>query len=317
MTPALLDSCIKDGACELNQTPLAATQFLNSQNISWNSVLVPSDQEPDLKAVQTCLSAHSNDASGFMNCSEQIVLGAAGSAVQCRETSQDDRALAACLLQTAGLNVSALKCPLEKIRHDPSTCLTTTISPEWLQATQCLAQHSDPLDAVNACHLIGSDPNVVKIAKCLSANHARAADSLSCVAEWPALGNQAKIVQCLLGKESGKNALLKCGTVAGIHLDPTVVACLQSQSTAAASWITSCLAGVNNPTVACFAKFSDSNDDIMTCLANGNPTTRDALAAVRCITSENDASDLIASCTEGLIKDPKARQALACAALSG
>jgi WD40 repeat protein len=318
LTPALLESCIKDGVCELDQTPLAAAQLLESQNLTWNSQLLVQVQQPDMNAVHSCFDAHSNDPNQFLQCTADSTLGTMPAAT-CRDKVQNDRALAECILQAAGLSVDQLDCLMKKSRTDPSSCLDTANSPQWLQAKQCLAQQAqqqDAFKAVASCLLRDVDPKAVDLAKCLSNADGKALDGLSCAAQWPALGNQVKAVQCLKGIEDGKSALARCAGVVGIHLDPTVLTCLQSATTNASNLVSQCFPGATNPAVSCFANFSGSTEDIMTCLANGNAATRDALAAVRCITSGNDASDLIVSCTEGLVKDPKSRQALACAARS-
>jgi hypothetical protein len=157
VTPELLRSCIKDGVCEVNLSALAAAQYLAAQNLSWNSPLTVEPESPDLNALKACQAAHTNDEKGFTDCALHAAVGN-NPVVACGDKTGDDRALAQCLLQAAGLNVSQLDCLLKREQTGPGACVNTVASPQWADAQKCLAKFTEPFKAVDSCLSNGSDP---------------------------------------------------------------------------------------------------------------------------------------------------------------
>jgi hypothetical protein len=220
-------------------------------------------------------------------------------------------ALATCLLQAAGLKPEQLDCLLKPSQQSPTGCIDPASSQKWQDAKKCIERHNEPFDAVTGCVATGLDVTAVKLGTCLTSNPT---NGLKCAELLPGAVNSVNLVGCLRKADGGATALLNCAGTANISLDPTVTQCLQKIGTDAKQLVGSCLPGAQSGPVSCFAKFVGNNEDILTCLANEDPKSRNIVAAIRCISSGNEPSDIIASCTDGFIKDPKARQALACAA---
>jgi uncharacterized protein len=316
LTPALLQTCIKDGACELDLDPVAAADVLQSQNLTWSSPLTidPSQALPDpntLNALRTCMTAHPDDEAGFTACAQNVVIGSLPVA-SCGAKSGDGKAFANCVLQAAGIAVPQLDC-LVKGKGDRSACLNVAKLPQWTAAQNCLSKYKDdPVDAINACVPGGIDPTVATFVKCLAGAKGAVPDTLDCADGLPGPVHDAvPLVRCLSNSQTGAAALLACADTAGVHLDPAVTQCLSQSGSDPTQW-KSCIPNLPAP-ASCFTQFNGDNQSILTCLAKDNPTASQALATIRCLTSGNDTSDVIAGCAAGLIKDSKTRQIVSCA----
>jgi hypothetical protein len=310
LTPPLLQTCIQNGVCELNLKPVAAAQYLASQNLSWNAPLLVQATLPSMDQVRACQASHVNDEQGYTDCALKIAIGN-DPVSACASKAKDQNALALCVMQAAGQNSDQLDCLLRTHRDNPTACLDEASTQSWSRAKDCLDKHTAPFDAVSSCITPSLDPSIVQIGTCLTKEPT---NGLKCAALLPGAADTVTLLTCLDKSAAGSAALLGCAASANIKLEPQLSECLQKATADSQQWIAACLPNPSTPQLACFTRFSGNNDDVLTCLANSDPKARDALAAIRCISSGKEPSDLLASCTEGFVKDPKARQALACAA---
>jgi uncharacterized protein len=98
MTPATLDTCIKDGHCNLETTPAAMDQYLAAEKLTWDSSLAVQPGYPNLTTLSNCLKANGSDEPGFNNCAIQsfndpkMLFG-------CANGEGDRNAVARCLLK--------------------------------------------------------------------------------------------------------------------------------------------------------------------------------------------------------------------------
>jgi uncharacterized protein YecT (DUF1311 family) len=312
LTPPLLRTCIQDGVCELNMTPIAAAQYLASQNLSWNAPLVVQAKLPDLDQVKACQADHVGDEKAYIDCALKTAVGS-DPVSACPSKKNDAKALAICVMQAAGQDADRLDCLISNRRGDPTACLDESSAQNWVKAKDCLARYSQPFDAISSCISPGIDPAITQVGACLTKEPT---NGLKCASLLPGAADTVELVSCLGKASTGPAALLGCAGAANLKLDTALNECLQKATTDAQQWITSCLPNPPTAQLSCFTRFSGHNDDVLTCLASADSRTRDALAAIRCVSSGKEPSDLLASCTEGFVKDPKARQALACAAKS-
>ncbi|WP_143035353.1 hypothetical protein [Bradyrhizobium sp. Rc2d] len=153
-----------------------------------------------------------------------------------------------------------------------------------------MAKYQDPLRAAAEC--LGAkakfDALDTQFANCLMKARADSDGSLQCMQMWPAMADKLELTNCIRGNQAQE--LLQCATAAAIPLGPAKE-CIEKANSG--SW---------------------DREKLLTCVANVNPAVRDAVAVIRCVSSGNRPNDIIASCTEGLIRDSKTRQVLSCAA---
>jgi hypothetical protein len=213
------------------------------------------------------------------------------------------------MLKTAGLNTENVDCIRKSPRTDIAACLDSASNQKLLDTKKCIEKYNSPFEALTACVAKDIDPHVSQIGECLAKHPS---DGLRCAGLLPDAGNPVSLVRCLRNTQIGTAALLNCASVAQIDLGPAKE-CLEKGGTNVADLIKNCVPNAQSGPVSCFANFAANNEDVLTCLANQDPKMRSTMAVIRCISSGNKPSDLIATCTEGIIKDPKVRQALACA----
>jgi hypothetical protein len=165
------------------------------------------------------------------------------------------------------------------------------------------------LDAAQRCLGIGTDSDAAKFGACVLSGNGKMSASLECAEAFPALATQAKLVKCFRAATGDTPVLLACSDAIGVPLNSDIADCVQSAG-ADGDW-KSCLSSLHSPAIDCVKSFGDDNEKLLTCLANQNPTTQQAVAAIKCLTSGNDPADLISACTANFLPD-KPRQALAC-----
>ena len=83
---------------------------------------------------------------------------------------------------------------------------------------------------------------------------------------------------------------------------------------AAASCFTKVIGGDGAKIAACA---TGGRDKMVSCLLGDKPEYKAAAQVVACVQGGRDASSLVANCSDFLIKDPKTRAVLACAAQAG
>jgi uncharacterized protein YecT (DUF1311 family) len=309
VTPQLVQNCVKRGVCELGMGAVSASAYLSSQKLDWNTPLNVQLTLPDLNRVAKCLDDNKKNDKGYVDCAIDLVKG--GTQISSCGTKTQDSEFGNCILQSAGVRPDQIEC-LSKAKGNPLGCVNAGASKAWVDARDCISKHSNAFEAATNCAGVNFDDAAVKLARCLSGP---ASDKLQCAEHLPNAQSTVSMVRCLRNSASGASALLNCGNFAEANLNPADVECLR-KSLNAGDWQATCLGrGLPGP-ASCFLKYSGDTENVMSCIANGKPAIRDALTAIRCLTNGQQPRDLIAACTLNFVKDPKARQALACASQS-
>jgi hypothetical protein len=183
----------------------------------------------------------------------------------------------------------------------------------------------DKLSKLLGC-FAGGQPSPDKLVQCLTPQQEWAnADTLrNCVLQ---ADNPVAARSCITDKLSGnQKEIAEC--VAN-RPGSDVVSCLDglSPDVAKARDIVSCLTTGDSPALqlSCISpKLGGDAGRISTCLTNSDktaaavclmgdkPEVRKAIQVYNCVSSKHDASSIIANCSDGIIKDEKTREALAC-----
>jgi hypothetical protein len=138
------------------------------------------------------------------------------------------------------------------------------------------------------CLLTGADPTQKALAACLSSSSGRAAAALDCLTKSnPQMAETIAVATCAAKAVDAKAAASCFTTVMG----------------ADEAKIAACAVG--------------GKDKMVSCLFPDKPEYKAASQVVACVQGGRDASSLVANCSDFLVKDPKTRAVLACAAQAG
>ena len=177
LTPAVLDTCVRDGQCNLQVNALVMDQYLVSKGLTWTSSLSIEPGIPDLNALSACKSNSGSDQARFDDCSVKT-FNDPSALFGCAEAEANKEAIARCLLShIPGLDTSQLNCLIGDHRNDPLACLDKSASAEWAAAKQCISLKISPLEAARSCLGITLDTVAGRFGVCLAESRGKAAAS--------------------------------------------------------------------------------------------------------------------------------------------
>ena len=300
LTPPLLRTCIQNGVCELNMTPIAAAQYLASQNLSWNAPLIVQAKLPDLDQVKACQADHVGDEKGYVDCALKTAVGS-DPVSACASKQNDAKALAICVMQAAGQDVGRLDCLISNHRGDPTACLDDSSAQNWAKAKDCLTRHSRPFDAISSCISQGIDPAITQVGACLTKEPT---NGLKCASLLPGAADTVELVSCLGKASTGPAALLGCAGAANLKLDTALNECLQKATadaqqlgTLAGCAAAPFLGGDQGRLLTCAAQ-SQSYAGFALCAA-GPKMNPEWMIAAQCAASSGGVPVTAAACTAG------------------
>ncbi|MEN3214048.1 hypothetical protein PUR23_29130 [Methylorubrum populi] len=210
-----------------------------------------------------------------------------------------------------------LNCAALPKESDRASCLTKGSHPEVAAMIDCVAKKGELLAALKACTdkqawdkveaakscaskpgasggdkvgcvLDGLDPKDQELGRCLSGAGGRSATALACIAKSdPEVAKRVKDVECARLAGSDAAQLAACLGIA-VGGDAKIAAC----------------AAVDR-------------GKVLQCLGDARPELKTAAQAISCVQGGRSASSLVANCSDLVVKDPKTRAALACAAQAG
>jgi hypothetical protein len=130
-------------------------------------------------------------------------------------------------------------------------------------------------------------------------------------------GNEKNIAECVANRSGTDFVSCLDGLSPNIAKARDVLSCLTGggSRTQQLSCVSPKIGGDPSKIADCLAK--QDRTAAAVCIMGDKPEVHDAMRLYGCASSKHDASTIIANCSEGLIKDAKTRETLACVSQSG
>jgi hypothetical protein len=293
VTPRILTLCFLDAGCPVIRDGIGARSVVDAAlggpdkldtkiSVDMQNVL----SIPDRKLIEGCKGT---DADPIKACAEPKMLPASLKPLMDCAVTKDDTDKARCLTKEAPRELSSMVECLSMKGAGTAAFAECTANLPWgkVQDVQkCVSNAAG--NAKVDCLLTGADPAQKDLAACLSSSSDRAAAAVDCLTK-----SNPQIVD--------KVALATCAARA-------------ADTTAATSCFTKVIGGDGAKIAACAR---GAKDKMVSCVFGDKSEYRVASQVVACVQGGRDASSLVANCSDFLVKDPKTRAVLACAAQAG
>jgi hypothetical protein len=233
-------------------------------------------------------------------------------------TTEDELQQCAALKMSGDTLAPILNCASQGTEKDKAVCLTKTAPSEVAKLTSCASQA--PINADSIANCIPTTPEIRKAAedarKCIN-DQSSAASGVGCL--FPGAEQKTtKLAECIASSSNSAADTVECLRTVDPKTTDQIdqILCVSKAGDPAA--ITSCVSknfGGDGAKIAGCA--TGPQDKVIACLFGNRPEYKAAAAAAACVQGGRDASSLIANCSNIIIKDPKTRAVLACAAQAG
>ena len=294
LTPPLLAQCVLESDCRGLARDVDVDAVLGRYGLARLGAEDVSKGLPfggDAAKVRDLLAkCSSTDKAAFAGCMSKGVVGAgAAEAIGCFSAAKTSSDTAACVAKGAGVDGKQIEC-LRRANGDSVATL------------QCVDEPQAFADAKKIADCAGTTANDADVLR-------------RCV--LPALPpDQAAQAACLIKNSRSPSGVLTCVPVGASPEVNAAAACLASTDGSAAA-MGRCLARKSGGDVAklaeCLGQDSMRPERVASCVAPDDPNVQRACTLATCAANYTTTTELLTSCSEGLI-DPQVAKVASCAA---